>query len=91
MAKKKEIDYDDLTDLFNEEWNSDNSLKGQGVELKCAYETSNTEVKKGMDQAFICLCGYSLKTLINRLEGKDPDYPTYHIQKIIKRKQLMGG
>ena len=44
--------------------NDDNSLR-QAEQLEALYEISTDTQKKAIDNAFICICGYSLDTLIN--------------------------
>ncbi len=40
----------------------------QSDQLEALYEISTDTQKKAIDNAFICICGYSLDTLINNPE-----------------------
>lgn len=40
----------------------------QSDQLEALYEISTDTQKKAIDNAFICICGYSLDTIINNSE-----------------------
>ncbi len=40
----------------------------QSDQLEALYEISTDTQKKAIDNAFICLCGYSLDTILNNPE-----------------------
>ena len=40
----------------------------QSDQLEALYEISTDTQKKAIDNAFICICGYSLDTIINNPE-----------------------
>ena len=41
----------------------------QSEQLEALYEIATTSQKKAIDNAFICICGYSLDTIINNPEN----------------------
>ena len=41
----------------------------QSEALEALYEISTATQKKAIDNAFICICGYSLDTIINNPEN----------------------
>jgi hypothetical protein len=53
-----------IENIFALMQNDDNSLR-QAEQLEALYEISTDTQKKAIDNAFICICGYSLDTLIN--------------------------
>lgn len=75
--KKKDVDYDDVFDEFIGEYNNDsNSLYKEGWQLKDAYDKGSKDFKEGVDRAFRALCGYSFKTLVERVETGTTEYPS---------------
>lgn len=40
----------------------------QSEQLEALYEIATSTQKKAIDNAFICICGYSLDTIINHPE-----------------------
>lgn len=45
--------------------NNDEDQTKQSESLEALYEISTDTQKKAIDNAFICICGYSLDTIIN--------------------------
>lgn len=69
-----EIGYNKTLELFEQEYNdSSNDQHNAGEKLKADYDNGDKEYKEGIDRGFRALCGYSFKTLCNRVEGKDDD------------------
>ncbi len=54
-----------LTLMQNDEENPEK----QSEILEAFYEVSTDAQKKAIDNAFICICGYSLDTIINHPEN----------------------
>ena len=57
-----------IEDIFSLMQNDDDSLR-QSEQLEALYEISTDTQKKAIDNAFICICGYSLDTIINSPEN----------------------
>ncbi len=49
--------------------NDDEDPQKQSESLEALYEISTDTQKKAIDNAFICICGYSLDTIINNPES----------------------
>lgn len=49
--------------------NDDEDPQKQSESLEALYEISTETQKKAIDNAFICVCGYSLDTIINNPES----------------------
>lgn len=49
--------------------NDDEDPQKQSDQLEAFYEISTDEQKKIIDNVLICICGYSLDTLINNPEN----------------------
>lgn len=47
----------------------DEDPQKQSESLEALYEISTDTQKKAIDNAFICICGYSLDTIINSPEN----------------------
>lgn len=50
------------------------SFEARGEMLIEDYEKANKDVKKGMDNALINLCGYSFETLLNENIEHEPTF-----------------
>ena len=50
----------------------DDNMTKQSELLAEAYERADDAGKKLLDDAFVCLCGWSMKTLLER-QAEDPD------------------
>lgn len=48
--------------------NDEENLEKQSEILESLYEVSTDTQKKAINNAFICICGYSLDTIINSPE-----------------------
>ena len=51
--------------------NDDEDPIKQSEQLEALYEISTDTQKKAIDNALICICGYSLDTIINNPESVD--------------------
>jgi len=49
--------------------NDDEDPQKQSDQLEALYEISTDAQKKAIDNALICICGYSLDTIINNPES----------------------
>jgi len=57
-----------ILELVMEEMLTDEDSRRQDEKLLRLYEESNNKEKVAIDDAFTCLCGYRLCTLIKKLE-----------------------
>ena len=48
--------------------NDDEDPQKQSDQLEALYEICTNSQKKAIDNALICICGYSLNTIINKPE-----------------------
>lgn len=63
------MDFDNLIDGIQTLMNNDEEdPEKQSDNLEALYEIATDTQKKAIDNAFICICGYSLDTLINHPE-----------------------
>ena len=56
-----------IENIFALMQNDDDSLR-QAEQLESLYEIATETQKKAIDNALICICGYSLDTIINSPE-----------------------
>ena len=54
--------------IFSLMQNDDDAMR-QSEQLEALYEISTDIQKKAIDNALICICGYSLDTIINNPES----------------------
>lgn len=55
--------------IFTLMGDDDKDSNKQSESLEALYEISTATQKKAIDNAFICICGYTLDTIINNPEN----------------------